>query len=154
MKKNVKSFMALVATKELTIREIFKFSQEIYPKMMEEIKINNLEVADNIVFISYGRDGNINKKFKHEICIPIKESINYLGEFEIRQIEEFQCLTDTFTGTINQILTEGIDELLSEAKTSKLKLSDEMREVYHKWEKPRSKKNVVEIQFGLQYPNK
>ncbi|MTI70561.1 MAG: GyrI-like domain-containing protein [Firmicutes bacterium] len=150
MKKHVKSFMALVATKELTIGEIFKFSQEIYPKMMEEIHTNNLEVTDNIVFVSYGRDGNMNKKFKHQICIPIKQGTNYSGEFEIKQIEEFDCLADIFTGTINQILTEGINKLLSDASKSKLKLSNEMREVYHNWQKPRSKKNVVEIQFGLQ----
>ena len=150
MKKNVKSFIALVATKELTIPEIFKFSQEIYPKMIEEIEGNNLEVTDNIVFISYGRDGDIKKKFKHEICIPIKPASNYSGEFEVKEIEDFNCIANKFTGTLNHILINGIPELLSEASSNNLRLSNQMREVYHNWEKPRSKKNIVELQFGLQ----
>lgn len=49
----------------------------------------------------------------------------------------------------NEILREGINRLLSEANDNELKLSNQMREVYHNWEAPRSKKNIVEIQFGL-----
>ncbi|MGM0508571.1 MAG: hypothetical protein ACQERZ_05335, partial [Fusobacteriota bacterium] len=106
--KRVNKFKALVAKKRVTIREIFKFSKEIYPKMVEDMKKNNLEAIDNTVFISHGRDGNLKKKFDHEICIPINDPEEYSGEFEIKEIHSFECISGKYKGTMNNILTNGI----------------------------------------------
>lgn len=149
MIKNADGFTALVAQKTLTIREIFTFSQEVYPKMIKEIDTHGYEITGPIVFVSYGRDGDLKKSFEHEICIPIQSAENYKGAFEIKEYQGFKCISDTFTGTINQILRGGIPQLLKYAEEEQLILTNEMREVYHQWKKPRSKKNIVEIQFGL-----
>ncbi|MGM0508570.1 MAG: hypothetical protein ACQERZ_05330, partial [Fusobacteriota bacterium] len=74
----------------------------------------------------------------------------YSGEFEIKEIHSFECISGKYKGTMNNILTNGIGELLKKADEENMRLSNEMREVYHNWDKPRSKKNVVEIQFGVQ----
>lgn len=149
MIKKVGKFKALVAKKTLTIREIFTFSQEVFPKMMKDIEAYGFKVTGSVVFISYGRDGDLKKSFDHEICIPIESGKNYKGPFSIKKYDAFNCVADTFNGTMSQILREDLPKLLKRANEKDLRLSNEMREVYHQWEKPRSKKNVVEIQFGL-----
>ena len=149
MIKNVEKFTAIVAKKELLIREIFKFSEETYPKMLASIEENGLKIVGKPIFISYGRDGSLDKSFEHEICIPIANCDNYKGSFQIKEYERFKCVAKRFDGTINQILRNGIPEVLGEAKEKNEKLTNEMREVYYEWHKPRSKKNVVELQFGL-----
>lgn len=149
MIKNVERFTAIVAKKELKIREIFKFSEEIYPKMLESIEENQLKIIGKPTFISYGRDGSLDKSFQHEICIPIAKANDYNGPFEIKEYENFKCVARRFDGTINQILRNGIPKILNEAEEKSERLTNEMREVYYEWCKPRSKKNVVELQFGL-----
>jgi len=149
MIKNVEKFTAIVAKRELKIREIFKFSELIYPKMLASIEENNLEILGKPTFISYGRDGSLDKVFEHEICIPVSKCNNYSGSFEIKEYETFKCVAKKFDGTINQVLIKGIPEVLNEAEEKNEILTNEMREVYYEWHKPRSKKNVVELQFGL-----
>lgn len=149
MIKNVEKFTAIVARKELKIKEIFKFSEESYPKMLASIEENRLKIVGKPTFISYGRDGSLDKSFQHEICIPVTKSEDYNGPFEIKEYKSFKCVAKRFDGTINQILKNGIPEVLNEAKEKNEKLTNEMREVYYEWHKPRSKKNVIELQFGL-----
>ncbi len=149
MIKNVEKFTAIVARKELKIREIFKFSEQIYPKMLASIEENRLKIIGKPTFISYGRDGSLNKSFELEICIPVADGDDYNGDFEIKAYESFKCVAKKFDGTINQILINGIPEVLNEAEERNEILTNEMREVYYEWHKPRSKKNVIELQFGL-----
>ena len=149
MIKNVENFTAIVARKELKIKEIFKFSEKTYPKMLASIEENGLKIVGKPTFISYNRDGTLDKVFEHEICIPVSKSKNYSGSFEIKVYETFKCVAKRFDGTINQILINGIPEVLNEAEEKNEILTNEMREVYYEWHKPRSKKNVVELQFGL-----
>lgn len=150
MIKNIECFTALVARKELKIREIFKFSKEVYPKMLTAIEENGLKVVGEPTFISYERDGSLDKSFVHEICIPIVKKEGYKGIFEVKDIRKFKCVAKRFDGTINQILKNGVPELINEANEKNEALTNEMREVYYEWHKPRSKKNVIELQFGLE----
>jgi effector-binding domain-containing protein len=149
MIKNVEKFTAIVAKKELMIREIFKFTEQMYPRMLASIEENGLKIVGKPTFISYGRDGSLDKSFQHEVCIPIAKCDDYNGSFEIKEYKSFKCVAKRFDGTINQILRNGIPEILDEAEEKNEKLTNEMREVYYEWHKPRSKKNVVELQFGL-----
>lgn len=149
MIKKIEGFTALVARRELRIKEIFKFSQEIYPRMLASIEENGLEIIGKPTFISYGRDGNPDKSFTHEICIPVTKIDVYNGEFDIKDIQEFKCVANKFNGTINQILKSGVLELLNEASEENQELTNEMREVYYEWITPKSKKNIIELQFGL-----
>ena len=50
---------------------------------------------------------------------------------------------------MNQILKSGVLELLNEASEANQELTNEMREVYYEWITPKSKKNIIELQFGL-----
>lgn len=149
MIKNVDEFTAVIAKKELMIREIFKFSEQIYPEMLASIEENKLKIVGKPTFISQGRDGSLDKLFEHEICIPIAKCDGYKGPFEIKKYKSFKCVAKKFDGTINEILIKGIPEVLNEAEEKNEILTSEMREVYYEWHKPRSKKNVVELQFGL-----
>lgn len=147
--KTEKRFTAICSSEELTIGEIGKRSVDVIPEMLNEIKEHGLEVVGPTVFISYGRTGELNKAFRHEICIPIKYMDNYIGKFEMKEIEEVKCLHGKFNGTLSNILTNGISELLKKGQLQKLELTDEMREIYHVWENAESSNNEIEIQFVI-----
>lgn len=147
--KTEKRLTAICSSDELTIREIGERSVTIIPKMLNEIEKFDLEVVGPTIFISYGRTGDLEKVFRHEICIPIKDSNDYMGEFEIKEIKEVKCLHGKFNGTLLDVLTNGINELLEKKQLQELNLTGEMREIYHVWENAESSNNEIEIQFVL-----
>lgn len=149
--KIIKSIQVLCACEYLTIQEIGEYGERLCSNMVEEIEKYKLGINGPWIFVSYGRDGNYDTRFRHEYCIPIDNTENYNGTFQIKTFQEMECAFMTYQGDLSEenFGGKGYGPLVDSIIKSGRNLTGESREVYHKWISPESQNNIIEIQFGI-----
>lgn len=149
--KIIKSIQVLCVCEYLTLQEIGERSERLCSDMAKEIEKYKLRISGPWIFVSYGRDGNYNTRFRHEYCIPIDNTENYKGDFQIKTLPETECAFITYQGDLSEenFGKKGYSLLVDSVIKSGRNFTGESREVYHKWISPESQNNIIEIQFGI-----
>lgn len=149
--KIIKPIQVLYATEDLTIQEIGKRGIKLCANIIEEIDKYKLSIIGPWTFISYGRDGNNDTFFKHEYCVPVENTENYKGIFQIKTLQEIECAFIVYQGDLSEenFGGKGYRPLVDSIIKSGRNFTGESREVYHKWVSPESQDNIIEIQFGI-----
>ncbi|WP_371380274.1 hypothetical protein [Sporomusa aerivorans] len=149
--KIIKPIQVLCATEYLTIQEIGERGEKLCTNIIEEIDKCRLSIVGPWTFVSYGRDGNYDTRFKHEYCVPVENIENYKGIFQIKTLQEAECAFIIYQGDLSEenFGGKGYGPLVDSIIKSGKNFTGESREVYHKWVSPKSQDNIIEIQFGI-----
>jgi hypothetical protein len=148
--KIVPSMTVIAATEFLSVQEIGIWGEKLMPVMKAEIERYGLTTTGPWLFISYGRDGDTNRKFRHDYCIPVSNPDRYRGAFQLRTLDPFPCFFTLHTGALSEeSLRAGYGGVVEAITHAGREFSGESREVWHGWTSADSTANSFEIQIGV-----
>ena len=149
VEKRVDPIMFVHGSAETTFAGIADVAQTTIAGLNAEAAKVNRRFDGPVIFVYHNPTQEADKPFKLEIGYPA-DRLNYaLGDYPVRVLEPFRCMSVTFKGPMDHI-EKAYDAVLSAMTEQELKASGEMREVYLVWAGPDSAENVVEVQIGLQ----
>ena len=147
--KTEKSRWIIKTSHELRIPEVAEYSRRYCAEIQTEILNQKLESSGPWIFISYNLPKNGTDLYRIEFCMQINNPETYKGNFEISLLHDFKCASAIYIGNLRGLFSEGYKPLLEKIAEEELIFTGESREVYHRWDDPKSAENNIEIQFGI-----
>ncbi len=121
--------------------------REIENLYAEAEKIGLKEIAP-MQFVYYGCDDKPDTKFTLEIAIVVDEEKAYNGKYNYKDLKGFKCVSTIHKGNVND-LSKTYQKFMPELFKSGNKMTDQSREVYHRYIQQDSPENITEIQIGV-----
>ena len=146
--KSVNPMTVFYYSQTTTLRKISEVADQEIPKMMEEASKLQLEEVAPMVFRYIGCTEDLDKEFKLEIAMVVKEAKESNGKYGFKKFEPFKCMSHIYKGDINKI-GEEYKKIMPPLFQSGKQPSNEIREVYTKYIDMTSAENITEIQIGL-----
>jgi effector-binding domain-containing protein len=146
--KTFNPFTVLYFTKQITMAELFIFVRTKARELYTDALHSDLEIVGPVYWIYYGMDGNPETIFTLEIALPITEPISYQGNFAIKKLNPFKCISAVLSGSWENLpATYGtiFGEIGQKAHTP----SGECREIYLHMDFNNPENNITEIQVGI-----
>ncbi|WP_257452050.1 hypothetical protein [Archangium lipolyticum] len=148
--KVVPPMTVIAASEFLSVPEIGKWGEKLTPIMMAELERYGLTTTGPWIFISYGRDGDPSRRFRHDYCVPVANPDRYKGAFAVRTLDPFPCFFTLHTGPLSEeSLRAGYGGVVEAITRARREFSGESREVWHEWTSADSASTSFEIQIGV-----
>jgi effector-binding domain-containing protein len=147
--KKFNPITVLYFTRKVTLTGLQEFVRVKARELFKDAIISDLEVTGPVYWIYYGMDGNPQTLFTLEVAIPVTANDNYKGEFQIKKLEPFKCLSAWHKGVWGRLpLTYG--SLFHEMADRNFIPSGECREIYQHIDFLDEENNLTEVQVGIQ----
>ena len=148
--KNIPTKKVFFAKLKTTLKNIQKDSNPVVHALMEDVQKYEIQPAGPLEYLYFGATEDMDKEFDLEIALPVvKEAKPEWSQFSFKDLEEFKCATHLFKGSMDKMYGAYETAFAGLGKAS-LQPTDQVREVYQKWEGYTSNENVIEIQLGVQ----
>jgi len=118
-------------------------------QLMADLEKNGVETEGPMIFVYRNCADDMDKPFDLEIAQPVKASCDYQGEFDINELEPIKYVEKTYCGSLANLGSQGYEPFIEDIQKSGLQLSNQCREVYHRYEGFESEGNITEIQMGI-----
>ena len=147
--KNIKAKTVISTSLKTSLKNMSKDCEPVLGQLMMAIEKSTLKTAGPIEFIYMDVSEDVEEVFNLEIVQPIDSSeTTSLEGFETKEISEFKCVSHIHKGSFEHIYAV-YEKLFSELNWDGQKNTNQVREVYEKWESISSEQNIVEIQIGI-----
>lgn len=147
--KDFNPITVLCFTKQVTLDDLQEFvrikARELY---FDAVK-SNLEIAGPVYWIYYGMDGNPKTVFTLEVALPVSENGKYKGDFQIKKLRPFKCLSSWHKGSWEK-LADTYGALFLEIGKKSYTHTGECREIYQHLDFLNEENNLTEVQVGIQ----
>lgn len=147
-KKEVQTKKALCFTTETTLNKIGEVAEIEVGKMMQEVEARHIVPSGPIEFVYHGATSDMDKPFELTFVIPVAEEKEVSAPYVFKDLNALTCITHVYEGDLNKI-GPVYEELYKELEWNKIQPTDEIREVYLKYEGMTSEANITEIQIGV-----
>ena len=117
-------------------------------ELLADASVNNLTITDPVYWIYYGADGMPETMFDLEIAFPIIAPEAYSGNFKIKELPKFKCLSTIHAGAWSE-MSKTYCTLVAKAMSDGNSLSSNCREIYLNVDFVDLSKNITEIQLGI-----
>jgi hypothetical protein len=141
--QTLKGFTYFYKSTDTDFAGIKEVVEKIIPELHKAIADGKVEVRGSIVFIYHGITPDPKAKFKLEIGMPVAEGAQPAGDFKVRDVPEYHCVSVLYTGPLAGI-SSAFEKLAPVAPNA----TDEAREMYLYFESPESPNNVVHVSMG------
>lgn len=131
-----------------TMNDIKAVAEREIDNLCKEAEDLGLKESGPLHFVYYGCCDKPDTKFTLEIALVVDQEKPYNGKYRFKELEKLTCVTTTHHGDINKI-GETYEMFMTEIYKSGKHVTDQSREVYHKWISPESPDNITEIQVGI-----
>lgn len=121
--------------------------REIDNMYVEAQKAGMKEVAP-MQFVYYGINDDPQGEIKLQISIFVDEERPTKSKYKFKELEPFKCATTIHKGSIYN-LGDAYGKFMPMVAKNGKHLTDQCREVYHKYYSPESPENITEIQIGI-----
>jgi effector-binding domain-containing protein len=109
---------------------------------------SHARVAGSLTFIYHGATDDANAEFDMEIGFPIEEKVAANGNFKVRDVPDYKCMSVLFTGSFDQF-SSAYEKLMPAAMAAPDAKTGESREMYLYFEETKSPNNVVHVSVGI-----
>lgn len=99
-------------------------------------------------FVFRGRSAELRRPFTVEVGFAVPEGTRPFGHFQVRKLPAFHCAVVTFSGP-GSLIDKAYDKLDPAVDAARLRRTDEVREVYLKWEGPDSPEDQILVGIGV-----
>jgi effector-binding domain-containing protein len=147
--KNINPMHVLYFSTETKINDIVQYVGVIGERLKKDAEANNLIITGPQYWMYHDFTGEPNTLFTLEIAFPI-ESLpeNYTGDFAVKTLEEYKCLSTQHEGDWMQIPAT-YDKLMNYVKENSIEPKTNSREVYSHVDMEHPENNKIEIQLGI-----
>jgi effector-binding domain-containing protein len=147
--KEINPIRTLCFTQQVTLTGLQQFVGVKAQELCREAVQHNLEIMGPVYWVYDGMDGKPETVFTLDICIPVAGGRNYNGQFTLKQLGAFKCLTDWHNGSWSAFpATYG--RLFQEIGKRQYIPSGQCREIYLHVDFEHEENNVTEVQIGIQ----
>jgi len=146
--KTVKPAKVFYHSEVTTLQGIHDVAVREIENLYAEAEKNGLKEIAPMQFVYYGCDDKPDTKFTLEIAIVVDEEKPYSGKYKFKDLDGFKCVSTIHKGNVND-LDKTYQKFMPELFKSGKKMTDESREVYHKYIQEDSPENITEIQIGV-----
>ena len=147
--KEIQAKKVFVAKLKTTLKTIAQESEPVLNALMQDVEKFGIAPAGPLEYIYFGATNDLDKEFDLTIALPVTADAKAdESTFSIEEAEAFKCATQVYEGHLDNMMST-YDELFKELDWNKIEPTDQIREVYQKWEGLSSDKNIVEIQIGI-----
>lgn len=146
--KSVKAQKIFYHSELTTMKDIHEVAVREIDQLCAEAKKLGLKQTGPLQFVYHGCDDKPDTNFTLEIALAVDQEKPYDGKFKFKELETFNCVSTLHRGNINRI-GETYEKFIPEVFKSGKQITDQSREVYHKWVDSESPENVTEIQIGI-----
>lgn len=138
-----------VVETKTTLSKIQTIAPKEAEKLMQEIHALKLEMTGPMEFIYFDCTNDVEKEFSLEIAVPIKENGTKASTgYVIKQHAPFKCISYVHHGDLKE-MNLIYEKLFTELWNKSIKQSNQIREVYLKYDGQLSKENITEFQIGI-----
>jgi effector-binding domain-containing protein len=131
---------------ETSLSEMGTTVGPIIEELQKLVKEKKVSYAGCGVFVYFGASADPTKKFKLQVSFAVAEDTKPQGEFKVRKLEPFKCLTVVYAGplaSISRAYEKAFGNLGGSVPTG------ETREYYLDWEGVDSPNNVELVAVGI-----
>lgn len=146
--KNVESAKVFYHSEVTTLNGIHDVAVREIDAMCNEAENLGLKEIAPMQFVYYGCDDKPDTKFTLEIALVVEEEKPYSGKYKFKNLDGFKCVSTIHKGSLNKF-GETYEKFMPELLKSGKQMTDQSREVYHKYVEQDSPDNVTEIQIGV-----
>lgn len=146
--QTLKGFTYFYISTRANFQNIAEKAKTLVPAVEKAVAEAHARQAGSLIFIYHGVTEDPAKDFDLEIGVPIAEKVTPAGEFKVRDIGEYPCMSVLYAGPLASIAS-AFEKLMPAALTDPSKLTGETREMYLYFEAPDSPNNVVHVSVGL-----
>ncbi len=133
-----------------TLNEIMGVADKEVDFLYQEAQRLGIEQAGPLEFIYFDCTSDRDKPFSLEICMPIATEKEVASDkHEVHHFGDFKCVSYLHEGDLVS-LGEVYGQLYGSIQAQGHKPTNQIREVYVKWENPDSPANLTEIQIGIE----
>lgn len=146
--KNVESARVFYHSEVTTLEGIHGVATREIHAMYKVANDLGLQEIGPMQFLYYGCDDKPDTKFTLEIALIVEEEKPYSGKYNFKNLDGFKCVSTIHQGSVNK-LSETYGKFMPELFKSGKQMTDQSREVYHKYVDENSPENITEIQIGV-----
>ncbi len=128
--KYIEPYAVFFHAQKATIAELAELTEDIPPRLFEEVKKTGSKINGPISFLYYGMDGDPKTEFRLEIAIPVDKEGSCHSDFGFKVLDPIKCIATELDGSWSQ-LSQSYESLVSEAIQDGHTLMFESRELYH-----------------------
>lgn len=137
------------STLRTTLANLMQDIGSLPESIEKELASSTLTLDGPMVFVYRGADGNPNTEFELEIAQPVTSTEGYQGNFSQRTLEPITYIERRFTGSIENIGSQGYEPLIGDIMKAGHNLAGQCREVYTHWVDVNSAENITELQIAI-----
>jgi len=146
--QKLKGFTFYYASTKANFQNLGEKLKVIIPEVQKSLIEAHGLANGPLILIYRGVTDNPKTDFDLEVGYPIAEKVKGIGDFNVRDVPEYSCMSVLFSGPINQIET-AFQKLMPALMGGTAKPTDELREMYLYFEGIESPNNVVHISAGV-----
>ena len=146
--KTVKPSTVFYHSEETTLEKIKEVAEREICKLCAEAEKIGLKEIAPMQFVYHGCDDKPDTKFTLDIAIVVDGEKPYTGKYKFKELEAFKCVSTIHKGNVDD-LGQTYEQFMPELFKSGQQMTDQSREVYHKYIEQDSQENVTEIQIGV-----
>lgn len=146
--KNVNPTKVFFHSEVTTLKKIHDVAMREIENMYAEAAKIELKEASPMQFVYFGCDENPDTEFTLEIGMVVEEEKPYDGKYKFKDLDGFKCVSTIHNGSINKI-GETYEKFMPEVAKNGKRMTNQSREVFHKYIDQDSPENITEIQVGV-----
>ncbi len=139
----------IFAETETTFEEFSDTLGKLFFPMMEKEGENGTVYWGAPIFIYHGASKDPKAKFKFTVGFAVKPESKPIGEFKIKKVDGYRCVSVYYTGPLSSI-SKAYEAVFAEIGKSGHKPTGQSRELYLDWHGEDSANTVVEVQVGIE----
>lgn len=128
--------------------DLKSLSGQINTLLPEVARAAEGRIAGTPVLIYHGNTGDPNKTFTLEVGYPVKEGTQANGNFQVKKLDAFRCVSLLYTGPTATI-HEAYESLRKPGVLAAETPTDESRQMVLYWEGEESSNNVFQIMISV-----
>jgi hypothetical protein len=145
--QKLKGFTFYYASTRANLENLSAKLKVLIPDLQKSVLDAHAVANGPLVMIYQGVTGDPKADFDLQVGYPIMEKVNGVGDFKVREVGEYSCMSLLFSGPLAQ-LGSAYGKLMPAVMGGPAKPSGESREMYLYFEGIDSPNNVVHISAG------
>lgn len=147
--KNISPMHVLYFSTETKITDLEQYVEVIGKRLKKDAKVQNITITGDQYWMYNDFTGEPDALFTLEIAFPIAAlPKNYTGEFAVKTLENFKCLSTQHEGDWMQI-PNTYGKLMNYVSENSIQPKTNSREIYTHVDMEVPENNKIEIQLGI-----
>jgi effector-binding domain-containing protein len=147
--KTINPFSVLSFTTRATMADLMNLAVVKMQEMQKDAAQHDVVINGPVSWIFYGMDDKPETIFTLDIVLPAEEKSGYRGNFEMKKLAPFKCISSLYKGPWDKV-GDTYAGIFGEIGQKGYAHTGECREIYKMIDLEHPENNLTEVQVGIQ----